>query len=138
MSATTHEARVVWNGTREDIRAHTVYAAGQAIAGSCQPSFGGDPDKADPEELFVASLSACHMLWFLDFSRRERLRVASYEDEAEGTMDGTRFTGVVLRPRLEWSGEPPDAAVVDELHERAHELCFIANSVRCRVEVQPL
>jgi organic hydroperoxide reductase OsmC/OhrA len=71
---TMHHAEVVWDCDRRDLRAHTIRLAGQTLAGSSQPGFGGDPEKADPEELFVASLSACHMLWFLDFARRERLR----------------------------------------------------------------
>jgi organic hydroperoxide reductase OsmC/OhrA len=72
---TEHHAEVVWDGDRRDLRAHTIRLGGQTLAGS--GGFGGDPAKADPEELFVASLSACHMLWFLDFARRERLRVLS-------------------------------------------------------------
>jgi organic hydroperoxide reductase OsmC/OhrA len=133
---TTHAARVVWEGGKEDLRAHTVHVAEQSIASSSAAELGGDPTKADPEELFVASLSACHMLWFLDFSRRERLRVRSYEDEAEGTMDGTRFTGVVLRPRAEFESEV-ERDTLEGLHHRAHEACFIANSVSCPVEVEP-
>jgi organic hydroperoxide reductase OsmC/OhrA len=132
----SHEARVVWEGGKEDLRAHTVQVAEQSIAGSSAPELGGDPAKADPEELFVASLSACHMLWFLDFSRRERLRVRTYEDEAEGTMDETRFTQVVLRPRVEFESEV-QREQLDELHHRAHGACFIANSVSCPVEVEP-
>jgi organic hydroperoxide reductase OsmC/OhrA len=135
-TVTTHTARVAWRGGREDLRAHTVTAGGQEIDGSCSPEWGGDAAKADPEALFVASLSSCHMLWFLDLARRARLRVASYEDEAEGTMDGTRFTKVVLRPRVEFEGEV-DAATLDELHHDAHGRCFIANTVNCPVEVQP-
>jgi organic hydroperoxide reductase OsmC/OhrA len=132
----SHRARVAWQGGKEDLRAHTVHVAQQSIAGSSAAEFGGDPAKADPEELFVASLSACHMLWFLDFARRERLRVRAYEDDAEGTMDGSRFTRVVLRPRVDFEAEV-GAELVDELHHRAHEACFIANSVSCPVEVQP-
>ena len=134
---TTHRAALQWEGGKDDLRAHRVQAGGQTIAGSCSPEWGGDPSKADPEALFVAALSACHMLWFLDLARRKRIRVASYEDEAEGTMDGTRFTAVVLRPRLEWADGHPGHDVVQQLHGRAHELCFIANSVSCSVEVQP-
>ncbi len=133
---TTHRARVVWRGGKEDLRAHTVEVAGQTFAGSTQPELGGDPEKADPEELFVASLSACHMLWFLDFARRERVRVRAYDDAAEGEMDGERFTRVTLRPEV--AAEPPLAdALLDELHGRAHDACFIASSVRCEVEVEP-
>ena len=132
---TTHQARVVWRGGKEDLRAHTVEVASQTFAGSSQPELGGDPAKADPEELFVASLSACHMLWFLDFARRERLRVRAYDDAAEGEMDGERFTRVTLRPHVEVEPEPADGLLGD-LHRRAHEACFIANSVRCPVEVE--
>ena len=79
MSKTTrHRATVIWDGAKSDLRAHTIQLAGQTLAASATPAFGGDSQKADPEELFVASLSACHMLWFLDFARRERLRVLSY------------------------------------------------------------
>jgi organic hydroperoxide reductase OsmC/OhrA len=127
---------VVWDGDRDDPRAHTVNLAKQRLAASSAPEFGGDADKADPEELFVASISACHMLWFLDFARRGRLRVRAYSDEAEGLMDGRRFTQVVLRPATEFD-EDPGADVVDALHERAHAACFIANSLSCPVEVRP-
>jgi organic hydroperoxide reductase OsmC/OhrA len=77
------------------------------------------------------------MLWFLDFARRRRLRVQSYEDAAEGELDATRFTRVVLRPAVRWEGEEPPAAAVEESHRRAHEACFIANSVSCPVLVEP-
>lgn len=133
---TTHRAHVSWDAgeAKPDLRAHTVEVARQTIAGSCSAALGGDPSKADPEELFVASLSACHMLWFLDFARRERIRVVSYRDEAEGTMDGERFTRVVLRPAAQFHGDPP-VELIDELHSRAHRACFIANSVSCSVDV---
>ncbi len=134
-TVTTHAAEVVWEGDKEDLRSHTVRAGGQEIGGSCSPEWGGDPAQADPEALFVGALSACHMLWFLDLSRRERLRVTRYEDSAEGTMDGRRFTRVVLRPRVEFEAEV-DAETLERLHEGAHKRCFIANSVSCPVEVE--
>lgn len=66
MSETTkHHATVIWDADKGDLRAHTIRLAGQTLAGSSMPAFGGNSEKADPEELFVASLSACHMLWFL-------------------------------------------------------------------------
>jgi len=135
LATTQHHAEVTWHGDRDDLRAHTVKLADQEIAGSGTPELGGDASKADPEELFVAALSACHMLWFLALARGERLRVTAYDDEAEGTMDDTHFTQVVLRPRVGWEEDPgPD--VLEDLHHRAHEACFIANSVSCPVEVQ--
>jgi organic hydroperoxide reductase OsmC/OhrA len=137
VDATTHRARVVWEGSRTDLRAHRVELGEQLLAGSAMPENGGDATKADPEELLVAALSSCHMLWFLDFARRRRLRVASYEDDAEGVLDGERFTAATLRPRVTWEGEAPTSTDVEELHERAHGACYIANSVDFSVAVEP-
>ncbi len=131
-----YRATVAWNGDRDDLRAHTVTLAEQRLFASTAPERGGDPAKADPEQLLVAAASSCHMLWFLDFSRRERIRVISYEDEAEGEMDERRFVRVVLRPAITFDAEP-EPEVVAELHDRAHEACFIANSLNCPVEVEP-
>jgi organic hydroperoxide reductase OsmC/OhrA len=133
----THHAKVVWRGDKRDLRAHEVHLADQTIQGSCAQTLGGDPVKADPEEMFVASLASCHMLWFLDFARRERLRVLTYEDEPEGDMDGSRFVRVVLRPSVGFEHDVA-AEMVQRLHERAHEACFIANSVNCAVIVEPV
>jgi organic hydroperoxide reductase OsmC/OhrA len=133
---TKHHAKITWRGNRDDLRAHEIEMAGQTLPGSCSDQWGGDPGKADPEELFVASLSACHMLWFLDFARRARHRVLAYEDEPEGTLDGSRFTEVVLRPRVVFDGDVSEDAL-ERLHHQAHEACFIANSVNCKVTVTP-
>jgi organic hydroperoxide reductase OsmC/OhrA len=131
-----YRASVAWDADREDLRAHTIALAQQRLAGSSGPERGGDEAKADPEQLLVAAASACHMLWFLDFARRERIRVVSYEDEAEGVMDGRRFVRVVLRPAIEFE-RAPVTELLSQLHERAHEACFIANSLNCPVEVEP-
>jgi organic hydroperoxide reductase OsmC/OhrA/catechol 2,3-dioxygenase-like lactoylglutathione lyase family enzyme len=132
---TTHHATVMWKGDKQDPRAHEIRLADQVLVGSCASEWGGNPEKADPEELFVASLSACHMLWFLDFARRERLPVTSYEDRPNGTMDGHKFVAITLHPRTTFATDIPIAAVED-LHKRAHEACFIANSVNCPVKVE--
>jgi organic hydroperoxide reductase OsmC/OhrA len=136
-SVTTHRARVVWDGDRDDLRAHTVELSTQTLAASSAADRGGNPTKADPEELLVAAASACHMLWFLDFARRDRLRVAAYEDDPEGVLEDESFKRIVLRPRVQFAGEVPFEANVDRLHDRAHEACFVANSLNCPVEVQP-
>jgi len=133
---TRHHAKIVWRGDRDDLRAHEIEMANQTLLGSCSEHWGGDPGKADPEELFVASLSTCHMLWFLDFARRARHRVLSYEDEPEGTLDGSCFTLVVLRPRVVFKDDVPEDAT-RLLHHQAHRACFIANSVNCAVKVKP-
>jgi organic hydroperoxide reductase OsmC/OhrA len=106
------------------------------------PAPWNDPAGVDPEEAFIASLSSCHMLFFVDFARRAGLVVDSYVDEAEGELgkrdDGrTAMTRLTLRPRATWGGEAPDAASLADLHRRAHKACFIANSVTCEVVVEP-
>ena len=106
------------------------------------PAPWSDPAGVDPEEAFIASLSSCHMLFFIDFARRAGLKVDSYVDEAEGVMekraDGKiAMTRVTLRPRITWGGDTPDGAAVAGLHHRAHEACFIANSVNTEVVVEP-
>ena len=135
-SLTRHQARVVWEGSKEDLRAHRLEIGGVTIAGSCSPQWGGDPAKADPEDMFVAALSSCHMLWFLLLARERRLRVLSYEDAAEGELDhdSFSFTGVTLRPVVEFE-EDPGSEMLGELHAEAHRRCYIANSASCPVEV---
>lgn len=135
---TQHRARVIWEGSKADLRAHRVEIASQTLAGSAMAEVGGNPDLADPEAMFVASLSACHMLWFLDLARGERLRVRSYADEAVGELDGDRIVGVELRPRVEFESGEVSPEVIARLHHEAHERCFLANSVRCPVEVAGL
>jgi organic hydroperoxide reductase OsmC/OhrA len=96
----------------------------------------------DPEEAFVASLSSCHMLWFLAIAARHGLTVDAYEDDAVGQMEqdergALAMTRVVLRPRIRFSGTPrPDAAALDAMHHEAHTACYIANSVRTVVTVE--
>ena len=104
------------------------------------PAPWSDQAGVDPEEAFVASLSSCHMLFFVDFARRAGLVVDSYVDEAEGVLekraDGRMaMTRVTLHPRVTWAGPPPDAPALADLHHRAHEACFIANSVTTEVTV---
>lgn len=112
------------------------------IAGSSAPVFRGDKDRYNPEELLIAALSSCHMLSFLHLCATAGIVVTAYSDEAQGTMqmnlDGSgQFVEVVLHPRAQYAQEPPREKI-DELHHRAHELCFIARSVnfpvRCEAE----
>ena len=101
-----------------------------------------NPDAVDPEEAFVASAASCHMLFFLDFARRAGLIVTGYDDEAEGVMekgnDGKmRITRITLRPRIVYGGDKPEQAVIDELHHKSHEACFIANSITSEIVIEP-
>jgi organic hydroperoxide reductase OsmC/OhrA len=96
----------------------------------------------DPEEAFVASLSSCHMLWFLSLAAKQRILVDTYTDNPVGTMERNEqgrlaMTRVVLRPRLTFGGAIPDAAQLRELHDRAHHECYIANSVLTVVVIEP-
>jgi organic hydroperoxide reductase OsmC/OhrA len=106
------------------------------------PAPWSDAGCVDPEEAFIASLSSCHMLFFLDFAWRAGFAVATYSDDAEGVLakreDGRMaMSKVTLRPRITWDGAAPDATSLAELHHKAHEACFIANSVTCAVTVEP-
>ncbi|OJU10938.1 MAG: peroxiredoxin [Caulobacterales bacterium 68-7] len=122
-------------------RAHSLaFDGGAVVAGSSSPSVvpqWSDAAAVDPEELLIASLSSCHMLWFLDLARRDGWVVESYLDAAEGVMgkiDGkTALAKVILKPKLIFRGEAPSDERIATLHHRAHELCFIANSVKSEV-----
>ncbi|QDP19303.1 OsmC family protein [Sphingomonas xanthus] len=122
------------------------FDGGAVVAASPSPHIVpppmSDPSAIDPEEAFVASVSSCHMLFFLDFARRAGHVIDTYADDAEGMMekDGEgrmAMTRVTLRPRIAWSGEAPDAAAIARLHHKAHDACFIANSVKTLVSVEP-
>jgi organic hydroperoxide reductase OsmC/OhrA len=127
-------------------RAHEIrFDGGITLAGSASPSVVPPPfsreDAVDPEEMFVAALSNCHMLTFLDLARRAGVLIESYEDEAIGVMERIApqrmaVTRVTLRPRIVFAGGRPDRAKLDELHHQAHEICFIANSVKTEVTVE--
>jgi len=127
-------------------RAHEwAFDGGVTLPASASPHIVPPPlsDEAgvDPEEAFVASLSSCHMLFLLDFARRAGFEITSYTDEAEGVLDKLpdgrmAMTSVTLRPRIGWTGAPPDAAALATLHDKAHHACFIANSVTTKVTIE--
>jgi organic hydroperoxide reductase OsmC/OhrA len=128
-------------------RAHEwAFDGGATVAASPSPHIvptpWSDPSAVDPEEAFVASISSCHMLFFLDFARRRGFVVDNYVDEAEGLLetrdDGREaMTRVTLRPHVNWSGDKrPSEDEVSDIHHRAHEACFIANSVTTQVTVE--
>jgi organic hydroperoxide reductase OsmC/OhrA len=145
-----YEVRVSWTGNdgegtktyRGYRRDHTICVAGKPeIPGSSDPSFRGDRTRYNPEDLLVASLSACHMLWYLHLCSVNQITVVEYQDAASGVMqeheDGSgEFVRVTLHPRVKiLAGANLEKAVA--LHEEAHHLCFIARSVRFAVEAAP-
>jgi organic hydroperoxide reductase OsmC/OhrA len=145
-----YTCRVRWTGNlgegtrtyRAYSRDHEVEADGKPpIPASSDPAFRGDPSRYNPEELLVASLSSCHMLWYLHLCAETGIIVSAYDDDARGTMHetadgGGTFTEVVLRPEVVI--REGDASVALRLHERAHELCFIASSVSFPVRCEPV
>jgi organic hydroperoxide reductase OsmC/OhrA len=142
---------LIWTGNRGSGtstyraygRDHEIAAEGKsaAIPGSSAAVFRGDKDRYNPEELLIGALSSCHMLSFLHLCADAGIVVTSYADDACGTMklnsDGSgQFTEVVLRPRVQYEQTPPSEQI-EELHHRAHELCFIARSVNFPVRCEP-
>jgi organic hydroperoxide reductase OsmC/OhrA len=143
MTARTHIYRthLTWTGSeaavsfRRHNRSYRITAGDKApIEGSSDAVFRGDASRWNPEDLLVASLSACHQLWYLGLCAAEGIEVVAYEDAAEGTMveessgGAGAFTEVVLRPRVIVASEV-DVARARVLHTIAHENCFIARSV---------
>jgi organic hydroperoxide reductase OsmC/OhrA len=151
----THTATVVW--TRDGAvfsdghyrRAHAWrFDGGAVVRASASPHVVpaplSDPAAVDPEEAFVASLSSCHMLWFLSLAAKRGLVVDSYVDEAVGAMAPNAegklaITRVTLRPVVRFSGpRAPAPDELRELHHLAHEECFLARSVRTVVVCEPV
>ncbi|MDT7829689.1 OsmC family protein [Pricia sp. S334] len=120
-------------------RSHAISIEGKPdILGSSDPAFRGDGGRHNPEELLVASLSCCHMLWYLHLCSEADVIVTDYTDKATGTMFETDngsgyFENVVLHPTVTVS-ESSMTEKANQLHDRANELCFIANSVNFKVE----
>lgn len=148
-----HTARVSW--ARRDAvfsdhrysRAHSWrFDGGAEVPASSSPLVVrepmSDPRGVDPEEAFVAALSSCHMLFFLDFASRAGFIVESYVDDAVGTMgkdeEGKEYVAAVeLRPVIAFSGDKrPSAEELADLHHRSHDVCFIARSVKTEVTVR--
>ena len=155
MTSTAHyTARVLWERGAQAFtdnaysRAYRMqFDGGTEVPGSSSPHVVppplSDPKGVDPEEAFVASLSSCHMLWFLSLAAQRHFRVDRYVDNAEGVM-GKNTRGklaiirVTLRPAVDFSGERiPTRHELDRLHHEAHEKCFIANSVKTVVRCEP-
>ncbi|HEV3090358.1 MAG TPA: OsmC family protein [Candidatus Cybelea sp.] len=150
MSANQHEYRasVRWSaaggpGTtdyRSYLRNHVIEVDGKpAIPASADPAYRGDAMRYNPEDLLVASISACHMLWYLHLCSANGIVVTDYVDQALGTLEldggeSGRFVMVVLHPEVTIRAGDPAAAI--DLHARAHELCFIARSVNFPIEVE--
>jgi organic hydroperoxide reductase OsmC/OhrA len=150
----SYTAKVSWSRKPDEAftdgrfsRAHVwAFDGGAAVPASSSPQVVrpplSDPAGVDPEEALVAALSSCHMLFFLEFARQNGFVVDSYVDDAAGSVgkgaDGRiRMTSVALKPHLVFGGEKrPSQADVETLHHKAHDACYIANSVNCEIKVE--
>ncbi|MBP0635314.1 OsmC family protein [Cupriavidus sp. AcVe19-6a] len=150
-----YTAEVLWQRDGQDFtgnrysRRHVLrFDGGAEVPGSSSPDVVplpmSDASAVDPEEMFIASLSSCHMLWFLSLAAKQRFVVDRYVDAATGVMEKNRegrmaMTVVTLRPHVTFSGErEPTRDELERLHHAAHDACFIANSVRTEVRCEPV
>lgn len=143
-----HVASVRWQRSTDSFQVRRyntnydiAFVGGATLPGSTAPALGGDPAAVDPEEAFVASLAGCHMLSFLYCAARAGVIVDAYEDAAEGLMTKAAdkrpwVSRVTLRPKVTLA-DPSQADQLDRLHEKAHEMCFIARSVKSEVVIEP-
>lgn len=145
----SYAVQVAWTGNlgtgtsayRAYSRNHEISVSGKPVLpGSSDPNFRGDRSRYNPEDLLVSSLSACHLLWYLHLCADAGIVVLEYSDNASGTMvetpdGGGHFKEVVLKPTV-LIGADGDVPLAQQLHERAHHLCFIANSVNFPVHCQ--
>jgi organic hydroperoxide reductase OsmC/OhrA len=146
-----YAARLIWDGnlgagtssyTTYGRQYRVLFEGKPDLIGTANPAFRGEADKHDPEDLFLASITACHMLSYLALCARKGVRVLTYEDDARGSLvldsrGGGRFEEVTLRPSVTIADEE-NAALALQLHETAHELCFIANSCSVPIRHQPM
>jgi organic hydroperoxide reductase OsmC/OhrA len=151
MKTHNYKIKVEWTGNlgegtldyKSYNRNHNIVAEGKytAINGSSDPSFLGDATKYNPEDLFLSSLSSCHMLWYLHLCSVNKIIVTTYIDNATGTMEETangsgKFTTVTLHPVVTITDEKM-AQKANDLHEEANKLCFIANSCNFKIAHNP-
>jgi organic hydroperoxide reductase OsmC/OhrA len=150
-----YSAEIIWergdavfSATRYSRRHRWRFDGGLEVPGSSAPQSVpvpmSDPAAVDPEEAFIASLSSCHMLWFLAIAGKRKFRVDRYRDQASGILEknaaGKLWMSVVtLHPEVQFSGELlPTPQQIEEMHHSAHTECYIANSVSSQVRVEPV
>ncbi len=147
-----YKVKVEWTGNQgrgtssynSYSRNHSINSEGKydKILASSDPSFLGDKSKYNPEDLFLSSLSACHMLWYLHLCTIHKIIVTEYQDDATGTMEedengSGRFTEVTLHPKVTVT-EVNMISKANELHEEANIMCFIANSCNFKIKHIPI
>lgn len=146
-----HKVYISWKNEGEDFSYKTYdrshlwkFEGGTIIQASAAPDYLGKSELVNPEEAFAASLASCHMLTFLAIASMKKYMVASYEDNAVAILGKNEklkvaVTTVYLRPNIIFKGENiPDKTTIDEMHHRAHQECFISNSVLTEIIVEPV
>ncbi|MCC7343739.1 MAG: OsmC family protein [Deltaproteobacteria bacterium] len=145
-----HRAALAWKRETPDFkyesydRTHELrFGGGTSIQGSSAPQYLGRAELPNPEELLAASASSCHFLTFLAIAAKSRFAVDEYRDEAVAILEKNAagkeaVTRIFLRPSVRFGGDSlPTPEKIRQMHERAHELCFIANSLTSEIVVEP-
>jgi organic hydroperoxide reductase OsmC/OhrA len=152
---TTHQAALFWSREGTDFLAQHYsrrhewrFDGGARVSASSSPQVvpvpWSDPSAVDPEEALVASVSSCHMLWFLSIAAKAGWVVDRYTDAATGLMARNEqgrqaITRIILRPEVQFApGLQPSCSEIDAMHHEAHEACFIANSLKSEIRCEPV
>ena len=142
-----HKVALEWRKETEQFTYETynrnhvlTFEGGAKVAASAAPAYKGDPALVNPEDALVAAISSCHMLTFLAVAAKRKFVVERYSDQAVGVLEKNdkgklAVTRCTLRPKVTFSGTPPTAEQLHQLHEQAHAACFIANSVTTAVTI---
>jgi organic hydroperoxide reductase OsmC/OhrA len=151
MLMSEHKTQIEWHRDGKPFTAEGysrdhawIFERGQTLTGSAAPAYRGSAIGVDPEEALVVALSACHMLTLLAIAAKKGWVIDSYADEAVGRLGKNEagsiaLVGVTLRPKIVFAeGSAPDAEALQRLHHSAHEHCFIANSVKTEVTIEPV
>jgi organic hydroperoxide reductase OsmC/OhrA len=152
LNLSTYTANIIWKRDNQNFidnkysRAHTwIFDGGCEIPASPSPHIVPPPysveENVDPEEAYVASLSSCHMLFFLSIAAKKKLLVDSYDDNAEGVLEENSegqlaMTRIILDPKIIYSGKQPSEEEIQKMHHLAHQQCFLANSVKTVITVK--
>lgn len=117
------------------------FSGGTVLQGSASPIYGGNGHRVNPDEAVVAATASCHMLTFLAIAAKQKFKVVSYVDQPEGTVEKNdegriAITHIRLRPRVVFDGEVSEEKL-QRLHESAHRNCFVSNSLRSEVTIEP-
>ncbi len=145
-----HKVTIHWKNTGEDLsyftynRHHTwEFEGGKIIQASAAPEYVGDIQFINPEEALAAALSSCHMMTFLFVASKKKLIVDTYEDHSVAILEKNRMgkmavTKLYLRPKITFKGQSPNREEMVAMHKKAHEECFIANSVLTEISIEPI